>query len=124
MPVKGLLTPFQRDRRSDFASGSGWPLAMSKVGQVLGVAGDTETTVGELPWRTEFGSGIHLLRHRNNTGVLSEVARVRFQRALRRWVPGLVVSEVEPVRDGETLTLRVSIAEGPGGAAKTTEVRR
>jgi len=107
----GLLTPFQRDQRSDFASGTGWDLTLSKVAQILGTAGDTETTVGELPWRSEFGSGIQLLRHRNNSEVLGEVARVRFETALARWAPGICVSSVEPVRDGEKLTLRVSLAQ-------------
>lgn len=64
-----LLSPFRRDKKNDFASGSGDELLESQVIQVLMVEGDTAESSGELPWRTSFGSAIHLARHHRNDAV-------------------------------------------------------
>ncbi len=98
---RGIIAPLRRDRKRDFASGNGDPLLYSKVVQVLC------TEEGELPFRTAFGSRIHLLRHQRNDDILSELGRVYVRDALRRWVPEAEVSSVTAVRDGETLTLRI-----------------
>ncbi|HBQ18612.1 MAG TPA: hypothetical protein DEF51_48290 [Myxococcales bacterium] len=86
-PPRNLLVPFERDRVRDFASGTGYELRLAKILQVLLTEGDTPQGSGEMPWRTAFGSGLHLLRHRNADAVLAELARVRARDALRRWIP-------------------------------------
>ena len=106
-PAQGLLTPFRRDRKRDFASGSGADLLASKVLQALMTRGATPRSSGELPWRTAFGAGLDLLRHQRNDAALAELARVYVRDALRRWVPEVDLVEVAVTRDGATLQLRV-----------------
>ena len=107
----GLLIPFRRDRKRDFASGTGTDLLRSRVTQVLATEGATAGSAGELPWRTSFGSAIHLLRHQANDHALAELARVYARDALRRWVPGAEVANVEVERDGTALTLRLRVVQ-------------
>lgn len=90
----GLLSPFQRDAKNDFAHGGGVRLVQSAVEQVLGTVCSSETTQGELPWRPEFGSLIHRLRHSNNDDILADLARVHSVDALARWEPRVRVRKV------------------------------
>jgi uncharacterized protein len=102
----GLLRPFRRDQKADFAAAGGEAVVRSAVGQILGTVGASDFTQGELPWRTEFGSLLHLLRHQKNDRVLEELARVYVVDALRRWEPRVVVTSVQVMReqqDGENV---------------------
>lgn len=108
---RGLLTPFRRDRKRDFASGKGPELLASKVRQALLTEGTTPQSSGELPWRTAFGSALHTLRHQRNDAVLQELARVYVRDALRRWVPEAELIEVTATRSGATIDLRVRFRE-------------
>jgi phage baseplate assembly protein W len=83
----GLLCPFRRHRKADFAAVGGEALVRSAVGQILGTMADSEFTQGELPWRTEFGSLLHLLRRQENDAVLQELARFHVADSLKRWEP-------------------------------------
>lgn len=89
---QGLLRPFVRDEKNDFANGSGSALIRSAVGQVLGTRATSARTVGELPWRPEFGSLLHTLRHSNNNEALKEIAKGFVVDALRRWEPRVRVT--------------------------------
>lgn len=95
----GLLRPFKRDQKADFAAEGGEQLIRSAVGQVLGTSAASDFTLGELPWRTEFGSLLHLLRHQKNDVVLQELARVYVVDALKRWEPRVVVTSVHFTRE-------------------------
>lgn len=100
----GLLRPFRRDLRSDFAAAGGEEVIRSAVGQILGTVGASEVTDGDLPWRTEFGSVLTRLRHQKNNDILQELARVYVVDALQRWEPRIRVTEVRvtrEARDGE-----------------------
>jgi hypothetical protein len=119
---RGLIAPFRRDRKRDLASGTGLELLVSKVVQVLATEGATPRSSGELPWRTAFGAGLHLLRHERNDLVLRELARVRVRDGLRKWVPSALVSALAVEQDGPRLTIRLRVAERPGGPERTTEV--
>ncbi len=119
----GLLTPLRRDRKRDFASGSGGDLLASKVLQALMTNGATPRSSGELPWRTAFGAGLELLRHQRNDAALAELARVHVRDALRRWVPEADLVNVFVSREDAKLQLRVRFrparrqgrpAESPG----------
>jgi len=102
----GLLRPFRRDQKADFAAAGGDALIRSAVGQILGTVGSSDFTQGELPWRTEFGSLLHLLRHQKNDRALQELARVYVVDALKRWEPRVVVTSVQIAReqqDGENV---------------------
>jgi uncharacterized protein len=103
----GILSPFRRDRKMDFASESGPELLKSKVIQVLMTEGDTPKTSGELPWRTGFGSTIHLLRHQRNDDVLAEMARVYIRDALKKWLPGVELVDLRVSHEESVLHLRI-----------------
>ena len=64
------------------------------VGQILGTIGASDVTPGELPWRTEFGSLLHRLRHQKNASVLQELARVYVVDTVKLWEPRIVVTSV------------------------------
>lgn len=95
----GLLRPFRRDRKADFAAAGGEALVRSAVGQILGTMASSDFTQGELPWRTEFGSLLHLLRHQKNDAVLQELARVHVADALKRWEPRVQLTSVQVTRE-------------------------
>jgi len=94
-PGCGLEAPFIWDKRRDFAVSVGKELVRSAVMQVLGTVEASDFTQGELPWRTDFGSLLHLLRHKKNDVVLRELARVYVRDALRCWEPRVVVAGID-----------------------------
>lgn len=96
----GIIRPFQRDKKNDFANASGARLVRSTVGQVLGTQAQGETANGELPWRHEFGSLIYLLKHRKGR-LVAELGRQYAQDALAKWEPRVVITQVDPVFDSE-----------------------
>jgi len=69
--------------------------------------GVTARSSGELPWRTAFGAGLDLLRHQRNDAALSELARIYIRDTLKKWVPNVELVNVQTVRDGATLQLKV-----------------
>lgn len=120
--LTNLLIPFRRDKKRDFASGSGAELLRSKVLQALLTAGATVRSSGELPWRTAFGAGLELLRHQRSDAALAELARVQVRDALRRWVPEAELVSVKAERSDATLELRVRVREsGRGAGSGNTE---
>ncbi len=119
---RGVVAPLRRDQKRDFASGTGTELLRSKVIQVLMTEGQTAQTSGELPWRTAFGAGLHLLRHQRNDDVLRELALVRVREALSRWLPDVQVTELSVVREGATLTLRLRYRAAGDDVDQATEV--
>ena len=108
---QNLLVPFRRDKKRDFASGTGAELLASKVRQVLMTEGATPHSTGELPWRTSFGAGLARLRHQSNDAVLAELTRVYVRDALSRWLPGVQLVEARVEQEVATLTLRVCVHE-------------
>lgn len=106
-----LLRPFRRDEKNDFANETGIRLVVAAVVQVLGTICDSGVTSGELPWRTEFGSVIELLRHRNANEILAELANIYVFESLQRWEPRVIVRGTQmlsEVIEGEAhVTLRV-----------------
>jgi phage baseplate assembly protein W len=95
----GLLRPFRRDAKSDWADDGGEAVIRSAVGQILGTMAGSDFTQGECPWRTEFGSLVHLLRHQKNDAALQELARVYVVDALKRWEPRVQVTSVQVARE-------------------------
>ncbi len=107
MGLRGLLAPFRRDRKRDFASDDGDDLLASKVLEVLATEGATARSSGELPWRTAFGTPLQLLRHQNNDVALAELARIYVRDAFRRWLPDAEVVRITVERDGTVLALQI-----------------
>ncbi len=87
----GLLRPFVRDQKGDFAAAGAELLVRACVGQVLGTRGRNAKSEGELPWRTDFGSLLSALRHAPNDAVTSAVAKTYIRDALQRWEPRVVL---------------------------------
>lgn len=84
----GLLRPFVRDQKQDFANAAGVDLVRACVGQILGTraSDDSGEHQGELEWRPGFGSKLYLLQHRKGP-LLNELARFYVVEALSRWEP-------------------------------------
>lgn len=107
----GILCPFQRDGKGDFANGGGRHLLASDVGELLGIIGPVGVEGGEVPWNMELGSRLNALRHRN---AHSDLVRAtadsmtvgviqRFEKRVR-----CGPSQVQPSADGSTLDIRFS----------------
>lgn len=122
--LHGLLAPFRRDKKRDFASGSGPDLLRAKVLQALLTEGAGPRSSGELPWRTSFGAGLHLLRHQRNDEVLAALARVYVRDALARWVPSAQLVALEVSRDEASLLLRLRVRERQTGVEVSVETTR
>lgn len=122
--LRGLLAPFRRDKKRDFASGSGPDLLRAKVLQALLTAGAGPRSSGELPWRTSFGAGLHLLRHQRNDEVLAALARVYVRDALARWVPSAQLVALEVSQDEASLLLRLRVRERQTGVEVSVETTR
>lgn len=110
---QGLLWPFQRDAKSDFANGAGSDLVRSALIAIVGTraASPDGRSGGELPWRGDFGSLVYMLRHRNGDATSRELARVWVAQAVQRWEPRARITTVEvstlKTADGQARVLRV-----------------
>lgn len=89
----GLLRPFQRDQKNDYATDGGAALVRSAVGQILGTRAQSGGSQGEIPWRPELGSKLYILKMRKGPAQ-NELARAYAQEALRRWEPRVSVTRV------------------------------
>lgn len=107
--------PMRFDGR-DFARATSDDLLRAQARQVL------LTEPGELPWRTDFGAGLDVLRHRRLDAVLVELARVDVRNAFRRWLATVDVAELDAEADGEALLLRLTLARRSGGQTTTVEI--
>lgn len=125
----GILRPFRRDEKNDFANSGGLRLLDARLGQLLGTKADSVAGAGELPWRTEFGSRLHILRHRNNSDGLSDLAAAIATEAIEKWEKNVVVTDVATERvsvkgspPDRTLLVRVTYkVVDQSGADLTTE---
>lgn len=83
--ARAIIRPFRRDQKNDFANATGVAKYQARAGQILATKRTTTSTVGELRWRSDFGSRFHIIRHRKNTAILRELARYYAQEALADW---------------------------------------
>jgi phage baseplate assembly protein W len=106
---RGILSPFRRDQKNDFANGTGLELVKSSIRQILLTkAASPSAGGGELPWRTDFGSLLHLIRHRrNNVFVAQEIARAYVLKALQAWETRVQVTDVKVTSTDRTMTLKI-----------------
>jgi len=73
---QGIMCPFRRDGKGDFANASGPDLLRSDIGELLGIIGPSATQPGELPWDTQRGTRLIELKHR---GLHRELVRSKAQ---------------------------------------------
>ena len=112
---RGLLVPFRRDKKRDFASGVGADLLRSDAEQALG------TQPGELAWRTEFGTELDRLRHRGNTEIVRELGRVYTRDAIKRWLPTAELTKFSITQHGTSLRPSVVLRNRATEAAVEVE---
>ena len=107
----GLLRPFRRDEKNDFANGGAEALVRARVGQILGTNGSSEFSQGEVDWNPEFGSLLYLLRHQTNPVAVKEIGKYYVVAALQRWEPCVRVTacDIRKDTDPEQTTLVISI---------------
>lgn len=111
---RGILRPFRRGQNGDFEVGEGERLVRAAVGLVLGTVCASRETLGELPWRTEFGSLLALIRLQNNSTALQQLAREYIVDALRKWVPAARITDVfmsTPQPDQLVLAIRYDVVD-------------
>jgi len=106
---KGVITPFQRDGKGDFANAADISLVRSEVQQVLGTMASSPRSNGELPWRPEFGSILPLLRFRNLDETTRELARVYVIDALRTWLSRVRVKDAQVDLDFDLSALIITV---------------
>ena len=105
----GIVRPFQRDQKNDFANDGGLALVKACIGQVLGTRSSSQIMQGEIPWRPEFGSKFALLVHRKGPNS-RQVAKAYAQEAVGRWEPRVAILDALPEFDSETREMKARIA--------------
>lgn len=105
----GIIRPFQRDEKNDFANDGGVALVKSCIGQILGTRSSSQIMQGEIPWRPEFGSKFALLVHRKGPNS-RQVAKAYAQEAISRWEPRVRIVDAVPEFDQNTRTMKVRIS--------------
>lgn len=89
---RGILRPFLRDEKNDFANAAGEQNVRACIGQILG------TRKGEIRWRRAFGADLHLLLHRPQNPALEDYAALLVRNALQRWEPRAQLRSVKVER--------------------------
>jgi phage baseplate assembly protein W len=98
----GLIIPFERDGKNDFANASGRANIESALQLILGTKGSSGFTQGELPWRPEFGSVIHHLKLQPNNPGLREQAHHFVVEAVQRWDRRIEITNVDYNKNDST----------------------
>lgn len=94
---RGILAPFRRDGKGDFAAADAAENVRACVHQVLGTECSIESgnVSGELPWRPQFGSVLYRLRQRLLDETTRRLAEVFVADALKRWEPRVRLTRVD-----------------------------
>lgn len=124
MTTRRSIDPLFRRAVHDVAAVEDDALVRAQVEQVLATECNPDGTGGELPWRTSFGSPLHLLRHRNASDVTRELARVWIRDAITKWVPRAKVTAIEIDVSSELFTIRVRLAGAHAVAIVSQTVSR
>lgn len=124
MTTRRSIDPLFRRAAHDVATVEDDALVRAQVEQVLATECNPDGTGGELPWRTSFGSPLHLLRHRNASDAARELARVWIRDAIAKWVPRAKVTAIEIDVNSELFTMRVRLAGVQGVATVSRTVPR
>lgn len=127
----GVLCPFRRDGKGDFANGSGLELLKSDVGELLGLVGSSATEPGELPWDPDRGSRLPMMKHRHLHSIMVRALADQLSSGvLREYEPRVRPGEVRVTTEDESATLKVHVSYRPLGFVRaetqtvTTEIRR
>ncbi len=102
--MRGMSLPFQRTGGSDFTTAEGEALVKANLMFLL------TTPIGFLPWRPDFGSRLHELRHSPDTITLRETVRVIISDAITKWLPYVRLDSVDVESKRQTKSLQIKIA--------------
>jgi len=99
----GLLLPFARDGKGDFANGGGTRLIGSNIRQILGTICSSGKGYGELEWMPEFGSTLDRIRHQPANEATLALAQLRVVDALKNFEPRVKIlrAQCEYAIDGD-----------------------
>lgn len=114
--LRGLASPFHREA-TDFAQAESVDLIRQNIATVL------TTPRGTLPWRPDFGSDLHKLRH-SKLSAPQLVAQEYVGRALQRWVPYVRLQRVTASQVGAVLRIMVAYKIVSGVAARNETVEQ
>ena len=103
----GIVQPFRRDEKNDFAHATAARLIGANIRQILSVRAGDQTHAGEVPWDGTIGSRLHVLTHRNGTPALDELARHWVVDAIRTQEPRARVTQVRQVRKQDRTVITV-----------------
>lgn len=84
---RGIILPFRRDAKNDFANASGLAVIKSNIRQIVLTGCAEESAAGEVPWDSTLGSRAQTVVHRNSTPGLEEVQRHFIVDAVKRQEP-------------------------------------
>jgi len=112
----GIICPFIRDGKGDFAHGTGRALLRSDIAELIGIIGPTATTPGELPWNTEIGSRVLLMKHRRmHVEMIRATADQMAAGVVRRWEKRARPGPTEVVVDYNRQEMRLRFSYIPLG---------
>lgn len=120
---RGLLVPFQRDQKSDFANGTGEVLLRSQVQTLLmtRAASEDGSAYGELEWDQEAGSQLYRVRHlRLNDPGLVELFRYRVAEPVAAQLRRVRITKLRVELDRNQRASRVKIGLQPTDARGTS----
>lgn len=108
---RGLITPFRRDQKQDFANSSGIDVIRSNVSTILNTTCASNRTQGEIPFNQKLGSLLAFLKHKNmDDETFNELALYYVVDALRRNESRVRVTQVRVIknRKGYHATIKVT----------------
>lgn len=109
----GIVCPFQRDGKGDFANATGMRLLKSDIGELVGIVGASLQDPGELPWDPDRGSRIRSLRHRHlHAEMTRALAEQYVATPIRVYEPRVRMGPVR-ISVPEDRTLRVDVSFAP-----------
>lgn len=89
----GVIAPLERDGRGDFKSACGREAIAASIRHILCVRCMSDTSRGEYPWKSSYGSLVHRVRHANANDGTIELARYYVVDAIRIWEPRVQIRD-------------------------------
>lgn len=105
---RGVVCPFQRDGKGDFANAGGTALLSSDVGELMGIIGPSGGRPGEVAWNTDLGSRLISLNHRKlHSELVRTNAEIMINEVVRIWEDRLRVGPITVTPDEKRRSLNV-----------------
>lgn len=106
---RGIICPFRRDGKGDFANADGLDVLRSDVGELLGIQCATATEPGELSWDMDRGANFTPLKHRHlHSDMVDALADQSASGSLMKWEPRARLLRVGVTRDENTLSCHIT----------------